>query len=65
MFFTTILTTTLLLQIQAFVNFEDKEHIKYFKSLSPVVYKNHATQDNNLTYSKVPTKMIKIDKKSI
>ena len=64
MFFTTIFTATLLAQAGLSCEYQNSKNIKYFKNLAPIVYQDQMISESNFTYSKVPTKMIKIDKKS-
>ena len=65
MFFTAIFTVTLMLQGASFELAGQKKYTRYFKNLSPTVYKDQMIKNHNVTYSKVPTKMIKIDKNTI
>ena len=64
MLFTTIFTATLLAQAGLSCEQQENKNVKYFKNLAPIVYQDQMISENTFTYSKVPTKMIKIDKNS-
>ena len=41
-----------------------EKNVKYFKNLTPIVYKDNAIKNKKHIYIKAPTKIIKINKNS-
>lgn len=64
MFFTAILTLGFVAQMTTQESKPGPENTKYFKNLSPITYNINMSHQNKIMYNKVPTKLIKINKKS-
>ena len=54
----------MIFQCSSYPTQSSTENIKYFKNLSPITYNDNMVPKNTFTYSKVPTKLIKINKNS-
>ncbi len=62
MFFSVVFSTIMTLHCLPSTTQSNLEDIKYFKNLSPITYNDSMIPKNKFTYSKVPTKLIKINK---
>ena len=65
MLFTTILITILSGNITTTEGADSEIEARYFKNLKTFSYQDQMIEKRTFTYTKVPTKMIKIDKNSI
>ena len=64
MFFNAMFSIIMIFQCSSYPTQSSTENIKYFKNLSPITYNDNMVPKNTFTYSKVPTKLIKINKNS-
>ena len=64
MLFNTIFTTVILLSSLTLEQKTGQKNIKYFKNLTPIVYKDSLFSSKKHVYVKVPTKIIKNNKNS-
>ena len=64
MLFNTIFTTVILLSSLTLEQKTGQKNIKYFKNLTPIVYKDSLISSKKHVYVKVPTKIIKNNKNS-
>ena len=64
MFFNTLLTIAILTCVSPKQEMKEDENIKYFKNLDSIAYQDTAILQNKYKYSKIPTKIIKTNKKS-
>ncbi len=62
MFFNTLLTVLVLVSTPSEKEAGENQNVKYFKNLEPITYQDHAISQNKYKYSKIPTKIIKINK---
>ena len=65
MLFTTIINLIFVANFATLQTSPKEVSTQNFKNLQPLTYKDIIFEKNNLTYEKVPTKLIKINKNSI